>query len=642
MQTLQQFLQSAPWLWLILDGFVVFAAYRVRRVRGDAVANLLYVIALVLIARDVLAFVMDELLIVQLATLASLTILYRLSTIYSGRRRGVVIGIIFGGVGVLLEALAFVYGISPAIRALIDIYMVIMVIVLLIVLSNITERNGPTAWEIIEARRLLTYYIPILMLLTVLPYDGVLARYVVVPALSLPHLWMCLRYYNFYDSRQSTQIDFTREYIASIFSFMETIGHAMTEHIQIDRVLDYILDAILASTNADAAAALLIDEYRDELRVRSTRGFYPPPYAVPKVALSKRGGVETYFRSTAIPIGDTVLGEAVQSGEPIFIRDAFSDERMQHNRQDATYVSSIIVLPLRVEERVLGVVSLVNRKSGSYFNDDDFERCRIFSDYASLTLANLYAHMQVLEKQEIEQEVGIAADIQRRLLPLQLPRLPGSEIASFTTPARGVSGDYYDIIPLNEKGRCALVVCDVAGKGVPASLVMVMIRTIIHLVARGNRSASNIVSWINRGIAGEIDIERFATLTVIEYDPETKTITYSNAAHHPPLLVRANDGSFEKLDTEGLPIGLEQKVEYGEGTVQLESGDMVVLYTDGIIEALSEKHEQYEEERLLRTITTNAHCRPKEIVNAIKEDITEFVGRAKQHDDQTVLVLKAE
>ncbi|MFW6212351.1 MAG: PP2C family protein-serine/threonine phosphatase, partial [Spirochaetota bacterium] len=567
---------------------------------------------------------------------------YRISAIYTGKNAGFQIGVLLGGVGVILEILGLIAGVSPAIRALIDIYMVIMVIVLLIILSNITERNGPTAWEVIESRRLFAYYIPILLLLTVLPYDGPLAQYIVVPSLSLPHLWLCLRYYNFYDSRQSTQIDFTRGYIASIFNFMETIGHAMTEHLQIDRVLDYILDAILSSTKADAAAALLIDEYRDELRVRSTRGFYPPPYAVPQVALSKRGGVETYFRSQPIPIGDTVLGEAVQSGKPIFIRDAFSDERMQHNREEATYVSSIIVLPLRVEERVLGVVSFVNRKSGSYFDDDDFERCRVFSDYASLTLANLYAHMQVLEKQEIEQEVGIAADIQRRLLPIQLPRLPGSEIASFTNPARGVSGDYYDILPLNEKGRCALVVCDVAGKGVPASLVMVMIRTIIHLVARGGRSASNIVSWINRGIAGEIDIERFATLTVVEYDPETRTVSYSNAAHHPPLLVRANNGAFEKLDTEGLPIGLEQKVEYGEGTVQLESGDMIVLYTDGIIEALNEKHEQYEEERLVRTIKANAHCRPKEIINAIKEDITEFVGRAKQHDDQTVLVLKAE
>jgi sigma-B regulation protein RsbU (phosphoserine phosphatase) len=315
---------------------------------------------------------------------------------------------------------------------------------------------------------------------------------------------------------------------------------------------------------------------------------------------------------------------------------------MSHNKgEDALFVSSIIVLPLVAESRVLGVMSIVSTQLGVYFENADFDRCRVFADYATLTLENLYTYMQVLEKREIEQEVGIAADVQRRLVPSMLPTLNGSELSAFTKPARGVSGDYYDVVKLNDTGKVAIVVCDVAGKGVPASLVMVMIRTILHLVASDSRDAAKMVTWINRGIAGEIDIERFATLSIAVYDPQTRTLDYSNAAHHPAVLYNRSDGTVTRVDTEGLPVGLERSVGYGSSKVRLEPGDTILLFTDGITEALNEKREQYGDERLLEVFKNNATKRADDIVVAIRDSVTGFIGGARQHDDQTVLVLQA-
>jgi sigma-B regulation protein RsbU (phosphoserine phosphatase) len=299
-----------------------------------------------------------------------------------------------------------------------------------------------------------------------------------------------------------------------------------------------------------------------------------------------------------------------------------------------------MAIPLIVEKRVFGVLSVIIRQRELHFAPADFERAKVFAEYASLTLENLYNYVQLLEKQEIEREVGIAAQIQRQLLPSRLPRVRGASVAAFSQPARGVSGDYYDVLRLSRDGRFGLVVCDVAGKGVPASLVMVMIRTIIHLVAGSGRDASTIVGWINRGITGQVDIDRFATLSVITYDPSSRRLEYANAAHHPAIIFRNSSRDCERIDAEGLPIGLEREVCYGKQERRLEPGDLVLLYTDGVVEAMSENREQYGEDRLLDAVRRHAGDAPNKVLSGIRQDIEQFVGRAKQQDDLTLVVMK--
>ena len=637
-----QILTSGEWFRIVLDSFLLYAAVRASRGRSTGLGWLLISIPLFFFARDILMLFTVNRALLQISLLVVLAIYGAIPIFYAQPVLGSLATWIYAAVGVVLSLL-FSTGPGRLAQILVEAYILGGVGVLRITYSGVTERSSAIAHE------LRGYTTPITVLLALaqavvifVRVDNPIGAYILLPILMVPHFYLMLTYWRLDEGYREQQAQDSRNYIDTIFKFMEQIGTAMAERMDVEGVLDYILDSIVKTTNADAGAALLVDEYEDVLRVRSTRGFYPPPYEVPRVAITKTRGIERYFRDTPIPLGKTLLGEAVANGEPVYIRTAATDERMAINKgEDALFVSSIIVLPLVSESRVLGVMSVVSTQLGVYFEEADFERCRVFAEYATLTLENLYTYMQALEKREIEQEVGIAADVQRKLVPSRVPTLAGSDLGAFTKPARGVSGDYYDIVKLNDAGKVAMVVCDVAGKGVPASLVMVMIRTILHLVASDNRDAAKMVTWINRGIAGEIDIERFATMSILIYDPVTRTLDYSNAAHHPAVLYQKSSGDVSRIDTEGLPIGLERSAAYGRETVSLEPGDTVLVFTDGITEALNEKREQFGDERLMTVFKENVTNKADEIVNAIRDSVTKFIGGAKQHDDQTVIVLQA-
>ena len=454
------------------------------------------------------------------------------------------------------------------------------------------------------------------------------------------HIHFLHRYQVHFDALEDSSRRSTNEYIRQIFNFLQTIGSAMKERSEIERVLDLSVKSIVENTSASSGAIFLIDEYDDVLTLKARQGYFPPPFPVPKAVRNKIGGVEKYLESAKIKLGETIFGEVAQSGESRYIRSVAEDPRMEQNaRRDELSMSSIIVIPFIVLQRVFGVLGLVKRDEGDFFSENDFDRAKLFADYVSLILENLFTYIELLEKQEIEREVGIAADIQTQLLPKLLPRIKNAGVSAYSVPARGVSGDYYDIIPLRE-GKFAMVICDVAGKGVPASLVMVMIRTIIHLIASSSRSTAQIVSWINKGIAGKIDIDRFATLSFFTFDPATGALQYSNAAHHPAMIYRAATGSIEQLDTDGLPIGIEREARYGQRETRLANGDIIMMYTDGVVEAMDSRGRQYEDERLKSIFVDNASLGAEDLVKVIRTDIDAFAENAKQHDDQTLMLIK--
>ena len=454
------------------------------------------------------------------------------------------------------------------------------------------------------------------------------------------HIHFLYRYQVYFDALEDSSRRSTNEYIRQIFNFLQTIGSAMKERSEIERVLDLSVKSIVENTSASSGAIFLIDEYDDVLTLKARHGYFPPPFPVPRAVRNKIGGVEKYLESAKIKLGETIFGEVAQSGESRYIRSVAEDSRMEQNtRRDELSMSSIIVIPFIVLQRVFGVLGIVKRDEGDFFSENDFDRAKLFADYVSLILENLFTYIELLEKQEIEREVGIAADIQTKLLPKLLPKIKNAGVSAYSIPARGVSGDYYDIIPLRE-GRFAMVICDVAGKGVPASLVMVMIRTIIHLIASSSRSTAQIVSWINKGIAGKIDIDRFATLSFFTFDPATGVLQYSNAAHHPAMIYRAAAGSVEQLDTDGLPIGIEREARYSQRETRLANGDIIMMYTDGVVEAMDSRGRQYEDERLKSIFVDNASLEAEDLLKVIRTDIDAFVGNAKQHDDQTLMLMK--
>jgi sigma-B regulation protein RsbU (phosphoserine phosphatase) len=247
--------------------------------------------------------------------------------------------------------------------------------------------------------------------------------------------------------------------------------------------------------------------------------------------------------------------------------------------------------------------------------------------------------MENSEMTDIEREASIAADIQKTLLPRRLPEFANASFGAFSIPTRGICGDYYDIIPFRHDHLC-LVIGDVAGKGIPSSIVMVMIRSILHLVTSAQKDIATIANWVNRGITGRIDMDHFATLSLLSFDTGTGSLEYSNAGHQPLMIYRKKTDAIETIDLKGVPIGVERTTKYEYRTLAAGNGDIVILYTDGVIEAMNQSGKQYGVKSLAQVIQGNANLTAKEIANKVKMDIQDFMGSARQHDDQTLLLMK--
>ncbi|MBN2738144.1 MAG: SpoIIE family protein phosphatase [Spirochaetales bacterium] len=510
-------------------------------------------------------------------------------------------------------------------------------------LLDVSKYNTDDAEVIISSRQILITGFLCQAVLTLLPYPQINNRIIQSIFMVLIygiHPYVLYRYHFIIDRDLQNSKEFIENDLESLFEYMRVLGRAIAEKLSLDEILGYLITSTVKTTSADAGAILMVDEYDDILKVKAVSGFFPPLYPVPPKVKSKISSIEAYFKSTPIRLGETILGEAAQKGESVFIRNTFDDNRLRHNAQnDTLFVSSVIIVPLVINKRVLGVLAILNRDRNKLFTDNDFMHLKTFAEYSTLTIDFVLTYIELLEKREMEREIGIAADIQKKLLPKKIPRIKNADLQAYSLPAKGVSGDYWDVLQLKGE-KVALVICDVAGKGVPAALVMVMIRSILHLIASSDREISTILTWVNRGISGQIDIDHYATMSMLAYDPTTGEVTYSNAAHHPLLIYRAKTQQLETLDTEGLPIGIEKSTRYGQKRIKIRRGDILAMYTDGIIEAMNASGEQYSSERFAKLLTRNSSLSTKEIVEALKQDLNKFVGSAKQHDDQTLLLMK--
>jgi sigma-B regulation protein RsbU (phosphoserine phosphatase) len=494
---------------------------------------------------------------------------------------------------------------------------------------------------IVRARYpLLTFMGAALIIGMVQDYSHEVVLSLLLPATYFGHFYVLRSYQLQREADLGRQIRLRERYLEALFDFMTHTRSAVEKSAPTESVLDYVLATVAESVQGESAAALLVGN-DGLLHVKATYGFFPPPYEIPASTKKKIGAVEKYFRSRAIQIGETVFGEAVQRTKPIFIQRCEADPRMAHLVGDKVgYMSSLIVVPLIIDGRSIGAVAVAHREEGRFFSQEDYSHATVLAEYASLTLDNLFNYMEILEKKQIEKEISMAADIQRGMLPMGLPALSRAEVGSFTRAARGVSGDYYDYFAMHNSGRIVLTICDVAGKGVPASLVMVMIRTIMHLLSSTSMDAATMTRWINEGVTGSVDLGRFATFSILVYDPHTRSLEYSNAGHLPIILYRSATESVEILHCDGLPIGIERDAHYETRRYTLEPNDVLLMYTDGIVEAKNHERLEYGRPQLEAVLTRHRREEAQQIVNAIADSVDRFTENETQFDDQTLLAMK--
>lgn len=425
-------------------------------------------------------------------------------------------------------------------------------------------------------------------------------------------------------------------------NFTLIASEALAKEADLVPLLDSINASLIFETHAHGGAILLVDGFEDVLAVKSLAGDFPPPYRLPEDLPHKVIRVETNFRFSQFPLTETIFGAVACSGRGELITDPLSDIRIiQNEPEDFLKCGSYIFIPLKIKETVIGVVALARRYGEVAFTQREYDIASILADYASSAIKIVYSYQEVMEHAELTKEGDIACKLQATLPPKLLPTIPGLSLGSFQRIADGICGDYYDIIPAR-KDRISFVLADVAGKGMTSLMVMVMLRAMLRLTVNTTQSAATILSWANRGIASETTIDHFASVALINYDGEQKKIQIATAGATPVLLYHAATGEMEKISQMSDPVGVEKKTEYQDKDFAVETDDIIITYTDGVIEAPNSRGLQYSKERLLEVIVNNKHLSGKEIAEHVKTDILKFTGLDNQHDDQTLLIIKVQ
>ena len=476
-----------------------------------------------------------------------------------------------------------------------------------------------------------------------------------------------------------------------IFTFLKRLGEAFTTDVEVDQVLSIILESALETTEASAGAIYLFDSDKAELDPRVVLNFFPPLYIEASGNLSERRTeeLEEQMREQRFMPGEGIIGEVAASGHAQLVEDARAQKILLGTTTEYMRNRSMLVVPLRVRDEILGVMAVLNKQRGS-FGPDDKSLLQALADQASLSINNALLTVEVAAQERLRRDLQIARDIQQRLLPEHCPIVEGFQIAARGTSAMEVGGDYYDFFWVDDD-HLGIVVADVSGKGVYAALVVAMIRSAFRTQAPNNYDVRDVLNRVNTFISEDLRRDMFVTCVYGILEVSTKKFTWARAGHE-ALLLAHPDHTVEMLSPEGFALGIIGAPEFSDllevETIQMKSGDRLLMFTDGLTEAMNSDGEEFGMDRVLESLgvppetlgdatendaiatavavkpsvktsarkktksTDNgifgedAGCQPKseqeipEMKN-LEDAVEEHVGDAPQSDDLTIVYLSA-
>lgn len=337
-------------------------------------------------------------------------------------------------------------------------------------------------------------------------------------------------------------------------------------------------------------------------------------------------------------LSETLIREVVEKGLAALVFDVQQDERfIEAESIVASGVRSLIAAPLADTDGPLGMIALNSRLHRHQFTEQDMELLTSVAAAAALRVRNLALAEEAAERRRLEHEVALARQIQISLLPAQLPTLEGYDLYGGTAPSQGVSGDFYEIVARDDE--CVLLVADVSGKGIGASLLTASLEALLAGPLEAGLPPDEICQQVASRLFARTPAAKYATAILVVLDPSTGRVTYTNAGHNPGLVIRA-DGGHELLGPCGVPIGLIDGAEYSKQEVRLEPTDLVVLYSDGITEAENRDEEEFGLERLLAICAEHRGDPLEGIVAAVDGALDDFTGDVPFADDCTLVMLR--
>jgi serine phosphatase RsbU (regulator of sigma subunit) len=334
---------------------------------------------------------------------------------------------------------------------------------------------------------------------------------------------------------------------------------------------------------------------------------------------------------------DSLIGWILLNRKPLAVNAPLQDERFRNTPWHDS-IRSILCVPMVAQGRIMGVLTLYNKKHEDGFTEEDQRLVAILAGQSAQVVENARLYQEEQELLRVQEELRLAFQIQITLLPSTTPTLDGYDIAGTSIPAQSVGGDYFDFIPVSDN-RLGLCVGDVAGKGLPAAMLMANIQATVRSLALTGDPVSLLLERSNRLLCQRLQKHMFVTLFYGELDAVTHRFVYANAGHNRPYLIRA--GAPPAVLTGGnLVLGFMPEHAYSEYRIDLQAGDVLCIYSDGITEAMDIAREQYGDQRLTTLLQQHAGASADAILQAVLQDVKTFTGSAPQGDDITAVVVK--
>ncbi len=417
-----------------------------------------------------------------------------------------------------------------------------------------------------------------------------------------------------------SEINRLKQKILRLSALIDVNG-IISSSLNLDEILENVMSISKQVMNADASSLMLIDEKTNEL--------------VYEVALGTVG--QKLKQEHRLKMGQGIAGSVAQEGKPLLLEDVYTHPQFYRGHDEATgyRTKSMITVPLKVRDRITGVAQVINRLDNKPFDSDDLELFIALCSLASIAIDNAKMHIALMEKQRLIKDMEFARTVQESFLPQQPPEIPHYQFCSHYTPAQEVSGDFYDFIQL-DANRMGIMIGDVSGKGVPAALYMAKLGSDLRTLLLTEKSSASALEKLNDLLVERSRRGMFATLLYLELDIAQKALTILNAGHLPPVIKRAA-GSAEKLPrSSSVPLGILPGMKLLPETVTLTCGDSIVLYTDGITEAMNAQKELFGYERFIALIQRSAAA-PDVLQAEIIRKVKQFTGLSPQHDDITLV-----
>jgi phosphoserine phosphatase RsbU/P len=403
------------------------------------------------------------------------------------------------------------------------------------------------------------------------------------------------------------------------FKLMMELAHKISSSLNLDEVLDLIIDTARSFIHYDSAEIFIVEGRGKSRRI---------------VAHTSRGLDERMKQvCMKIKMGHGVVGWVVKTGFGVIVPDVSVDSRYVTAR---VQTRSEIVAPIRASGKVIGAFNLECDHLNAY-TKLDLDMLMFFASQAAISIEKAMLHEALLEKKRLEAELAVAHRVQQSLLPKTEPVFGHFELAGSNYPSKEIGGDYFDFIKVSED-RLGVIIADVAGKGVPAALVMASFRSSLRGQLCSECPLFRTFNHLNK-LLGENNIgEQFVTAFYLDLYHDRHEFSYLNAGHNPPLLMRS-DGSWELLDKGNTVLGLLPDLQYAEFRGKVEPGDLIVLYTDGVTEAARD-YEEFGVKRLAAAAHKYRDLPARNITEMIFQEVCNFSQNPCQADDSTIVVVK--